>query len=114
MFENVTDRGGHPYILHCLRVMNGVQHLGETAMICGILHDVLEDVPSITVDYITKEYGSEVAFTLELLTHRKETPYMEYIKALSVHPIAKEIKKADLRDNSDITRLKGLRKKDIS
>ena len=38
---------------------------------------------------------------------------MEYIKALSVHPIAKEIKKADLRDNSDITRLKWLRKKDF-
>lgn len=38
---------------------------------------------------------------------------MNYIKALSVHPIAKEIKKRDLEHNSKITRLKGLRKKDF-
>lgn len=112
VFEDRTDKGGHPYILHCLRVMDGVKHLGKTAMICASLHDVVEDT-DITIEDITKEFGSEVALILELLTHRRETPYMEYIKALSVHPIAKEIKKVDLRDNSDITRLKGLRKKDF-
>lgn len=112
VFEDRTDKGGHPYILHCLRVMDGVKHLGKTAMICASLHDVVEDT-DITIEDITKEFGSEVALILELLTHRRETPYMEYIKALSVHPIAKEIKKFDLRDNSDITRLKGLRKKDF-
>jgi hypothetical protein len=50
---------------------------------------------------------------LHLLTHNKETPYDEYIKAISVHKIATEVKKADLEHNSNITRLKGLRKKDI-
>lgn len=38
---------------------------------------------------------------------------MDYIKALSVHPIAKVIKMADLEHNTKISRLKGLRKKDF-
>ena len=58
-------------------------------------------------------FSQEVIVILQLLTHRKETEYMEYIKALSVHPIAKEIKKRDLDHNSKITRMKGLRKKDF-
>ena len=38
---------------------------------------------------------------------------MEYIKAIAVSPEASEIKRRDLEDNSNITRLKGLRKKDL-
>jgi hypothetical protein len=30
-FINVNDRGGKPYILHCLHVMHNVSHLGDTA-----------------------------------------------------------------------------------
>jgi (p)ppGpp synthase/HD superfamily hydrolase len=35
-FINVNDRGGKPYILHCLHVMHNVSHLGDTAMICAV------------------------------------------------------------------------------
>ena len=96
--------------------MNNVRHLGEVAMICGVLHDLIEDCSEdgFTFDYLRKEgFSQEVITIIELLTHREETLYMDYIKALSVHPIAKEIKKRDLEHNSKITRLKGLRKKDI-
>ena len=113
VFEKTKDRGEQPYILHCLFVMDKVKYLGNTAMICAVLHDVVEDCPEITWEYMQKEFGDEVTLILQLLTHRKETDYMDYIKALSVHPIAKEIKKADLEHNSRITRLKGLRKKDL-
>lgn len=113
VFEHKKDKGGHPYFLHCMRVMNGVQHLGETAMIAAIMHDLVED-SHWTFDMLKFEFfSSEVIVILELLTHRKETEYMQYIKALSVHPIAKAIKISDLKDNSDITRLKGLRSKDF-
>lgn len=117
VFKNKTDKGGHPYMLHCIRVMMGVQHLGENAMIPAILHDVVEDHPK-GIEFakqllIDNGFSSEVMLILELLTHRKETDYMTYIRALSVHPIAKAIKISDLRDNSDITRVKDLRQKDF-
>lgn len=115
-FEGKYDKGGVPYIMHCLYVMHKVKHLGELAMICAILHDVVEDCEDegYTFEFLRKEgFSEEVILILQLLYHRKETPYMDYIKALSVHPIAKEIKKADLEHNSKVSRLKGLRKKDL-
>lgn len=115
-FEKKYDKGGNPYILHCLYVMHKVKHLGELAMICAVLHDLIEDCSEsgYHMIYLEKQgFSAEIRLILELLTHRPETPYMDYIKALAVHPIAKEIKKADIEHNSKITRLKGLRKKDI-
>ena len=44
-FEGKKDKGGSPYILHCLHVMNEVRHLGVNAMASAVLHDVLEDCP---------------------------------------------------------------------
>lgn len=48
-FEDKTDKGGNPYILHCLYVMNKVAYLGEEAMIVGVLHDLLEDIEYKTI-----------------------------------------------------------------
>lgn len=113
-FANTKDKGGRPYILHCIYVMNSVRHLGDLAMICAILHDLIEDCPDWSYERLTKEgFSEEVIVILQLLTHRPETSYDDYIKAIAIHPIAKEIKKRDLEHNSKITRLKGLRKKDI-
>jgi (p)ppGpp synthase/HD superfamily hydrolase len=115
-FENDYDKGGFPYIMHLLYVMHKVKNVSETAMICAILHDLIEDKEDkgYTFDYLQQEgFSEEVILILQLLTHRCETPYMDYIKALSVHPIAKAIKMADLEHNTKVSRLKGLRKKDF-
>lgn len=115
-FENKTDRGGKPYILHCLYVMYKVKHLGELAMIVAILHDVVEDCEKegYTYSYLLNEGISITAISfITLLTHVEGVPYMDYIKNLSCSEITKEIKKADLEHNSKIARLKGLRKKDF-
>ena len=111
-FEGKTDKGGNPYILHCLWVMNKVRHLGEEAMITAVLHDLIEDTDWTFAKLTALGFSDKVIGDLHLLTHQKETDYMEYIKAISVSPIATAIKKADLEHNSNITRLKGLRKKD--
>ena len=42
---------------------------------------------------------------LQLLTHDDSTPYMDYVAALKHNPIARAVKLADLRHNSDSTRL---------
>lgn len=113
-FENKVDKSGEPYILHCLYVMDKVKHLGEEVMIAASLHDVIEDCEEWSFAKLTEAgFSDKVIGILHLLTHNKETPYDEYIKAISVSKEATAIKLADLQHNSDITRLKGLRKKDI-
>lgn len=114
-FENTKDKSGKPYILHCLRVMNGVNQKDEDLMIAAVLHDIVEDFPEEYPFSKLTELGfsDRVIGILHLLTHIKSTPYEEYIKAIAVSKDATEIKLSDLKDNSDICRLKGLSKKDI-
>ncbi len=113
-FKNKTDKAGRPYIMHCVRVMN---YLGpdadEEEQCIAMLHDCPED-DICDFDYLRKKGFSERVITaVMLLTHDNSVPYMTYIKALAHNKDAVKVKKADLRDNSDITRLKGLTKKDL-
>lgn len=112
-----TDKGGKPYILHPLWVMDRVRHLGEDYMIVAVLHDVVEDSenPTQTYSNLVKEgFNQDVMYALSLLSHTdKEQSYDDYIKAISTDKIAKAVKLRDLEHNSKITRLKGLRKKDF-
>lgn len=117
-FKNTLDRGGHPYILHCIRVMMNTE--GDECTKCAaIMHDLVEDTDESSPINYTFELLEEMEFSdktvglLKLLTHDKVTPYMEYIKNLSISEGAKAIKIKDLEDNSNITRLKGVRDKDF-
>jgi (p)ppGpp synthase/HD superfamily hydrolase len=113
---NQTDKGGKPYILHPLWVMNAVRHLGEDYMIVAVLHDVVEDSDNPTETYynlVKKGFNQNVMYALSLLTHNSDVPYDDYIKAIATDSIAKAVKLRDLEHNTKITRLKGLRKKDF-
>lgn len=112
-FENKKDKGGQPYILHCLRVMNNLHTNDEELKIIAVLHDVPEDTEIDIVDLRILGYSERVLKALDLLTHRKGIPYDDYIKAISLNEDTTKVKLADLKDNSDITRLKGLTKKDF-
>lgn len=110
-FKDKVDNGHNPYILHCLYVMNNTEG-NEDVKCAAVMHDLIEDT-NWTFEMLIKEGFSErTIFLLHLLTHNKKTDYMEYIRTIATDQDAVNIKKADLRHNSDITRLKGLRKKD--
>ena len=116
-FENTKDKGGQPYILHCIRVMNNLHTNDEELKCMAILHDIPEDDPA-DADHVLRElrmvgFSDRIIKALDLLTHRKEVSYDDYIKAISFNADATKVKLADLKDNSDITRLKGLTKKDF-
>lgn len=117
VFEHKIDKAGKPYILHCIRVMNNVG-TDEERQTIAILHDVVEDTQKdetpITLETLKKMgFSIRVVVAVGLLTHDKSVPYMDYIKRIATNEDARAVKLADLRDNSDITRLKGLRKKDF-
>lgn len=112
-FEGKFDRGGQPYILHCLWVMNKVSHLGEDYMIAAVCHDLVEDTDITVADLYEFGFRPEVVVAIDFLTHRDTDTYQNYIRKISRNPIAKEVKLRDLEHNSKITRLKGLREKDF-
>src|SRR6185436_10273091 len=59
-----------PYILHPLAVAQIVSHeigLGPTAVICALLHDVVEDT-EVTLDDVRREFGARVAEIVDGLT----------------------------------------------
>jgi len=118
-FSDVYDRGGRPYAEHCMVVAEGVRHLGDDAMIVGWLHDLLEDshkTKSVwTVERLREEgFSEKVIHSITLLTHESYISYETYISELANDSIAREVKKSDLRHNSQVSRLKGLREKDFA
>ncbi len=113
-FKGKLDKGGQPYILHCLRVMNGIDQSNPQLMQVAVLHDLIEDCPDWTIARLEEEdFSVRVCDLIEMLTHENDEPYDDYIRRISANPLASEVKLADLRDNTNITRLKGLRPQDF-
>jgi len=112
-FEGKFDKGGHPYILHCLHVMNAVDPTDHELMIIAVLHDLIEDTPATPYILTNLGFSPRVVSALTLLTHEKGVEYMDYIRAIAMNEDAVVVKRADLRHNSDIMRMKGLRGKDF-
>lgn len=98
------DKGGLPYIMHPLHLAESMET--EDECVVALLHDVLEDT-EITVGNL-QEWGitDRQIEALKLLRHDEFVPYLEYVQKLRSDPIAVKVKIADLRHNTDLTRLK--------
>ena len=79
----------------------------------ALLHDVLEDHGDrYSLDALARAgFPEAVLRALRLLTHAEGVPYMDYVCALAQDPIARRVKLADLRHNTDVRRLNGARPK---
>jgi len=112
-FEGKLDKGGTPYILHCLHVMHKVRHLGSDAMQAAVMHDLIEDTDWTLVDLHELGFNERVVTLVERMTHQEGESYDDYLDRIAVGQFSRAIKMADLKHNSDITRMKGLRAKDF-
>lgn len=112
-FENKTDRGGQPYILHCLRVMNKMPKEDEELRCIAVMHDLVEDTNWTLEQLSLSGFSDRVLTGINLLTKKDDIDYDTYIQRICLNVNAIKVKLADLEDNSDITRLKGLRDKDF-
>jgi len=96
------DKEGLPYILHPLRVMHRVSD--EAAQIVAVLHDVVEDTP-VTLDELRAAgFSPEIVAAIACVTHRREESYADYVIRCRDNPLAREVKLADLEDNSLLSR----------
>lgn len=98
-----TERNGDPYILHALRLMVGFQD--EHCRMAAVLHDVVEDTEVTLEELVEKGLPAPVAEAVELLTHKPEDSYEDYVARLGKNRIARKVKLADLMDNSNVHRL---------
>ena len=101
--KDQVDKSGLPYVFHPFHLAEQMQD--EDTTVVALLHDVAEDT-ELTLDRIAElDFGEKVMTALALLTHAKEVPYMDYLRAIKPNPIARTVKLADLRHNSDLSRL---------
>ena len=111
--EGQFDKGGKPYILHPLHLMNQLMFDVQLATI-AVLHDVVEDSLFTFDDLVAEGFSDRVLAALILLTHDDSDGYLEdYIPKICTNYDAVRVKRKDLEHNTDITRLKGVRDKDL-
>jgi (p)ppGpp synthase/HD superfamily hydrolase len=97
------DKAGKPYILHPLRVMN----MGKTEeeMICGVLHDVIEDT-DLTLENLRQEgYTEEIVNAVDAISRRDGECYDDFIERIATNHLATRVKLNDLIDNMDNNRI---------
>lgn len=101
--KNQTDKSGMPYVFHPFHLAE--QMTDETTTIVALLHDVVEDTDYTLQDLSDMGFSEEVTDALALLTHDNAVPYMDYVAHIKNNPVAKAVKLADLKHNSDLSRL---------
>lgn len=107
--EGQLDKGGFPYINHPASVAS-VLH-GDRLRAVGWLHDVIEDTDWTADDLRERGVDEEVVQSVVVLTRIKHAEtYSEYIERVALDEMARQVKVADLWNNSDPARWrKGMR-----
>jgi (p)ppGpp synthase/HD superfamily hydrolase len=96
------DKSNMPYVFHPFHLAE--QMTDENTTIVALLHDVIEDTNYTLEDLRSFGFSEDVLSAISLMTHEENVPYMEYVAKIKKNPIAKVVKLADLRHNSDMTR----------
>jgi hypothetical protein len=108
------DKGGNPYILHVLKVMDNLHTDDEELQCIAVGHDLIEDTRITAKEMLRQGISPRVVTAIELLTKKKGQTDDEYLNIILSNVDCMRVKKADLQHNSDIRRLKGVRPKDIT
>lgn len=107
-----VDKAGKDYFqAHLLPVSELVPdepYLKEIAL----LHDTLEDT-SVTEEQLRQMFPDEIVDSVVTLTKGKHEKYMDYIQRVKKDKRATKVKKCDLKQNMDLSRLNTVTEKDI-
>ena len=97
------DKSGLPYVFHPFHLAESMTD--ELTVTAALLHDVVEDTEMTFTDLFEMGIPLEVIDALKLLTHEVGVDYFEYVEKIKDNQVAREVKLADLKHNSDLTRL---------
>jgi len=101
-----VDKAGIDYIQHPLYVASQVKTEQEKAV--ALLHDVLEDSDITAADLLAYGLPNEVVTAIQILTKKKGQSYQDYLEKVKSNDLARVVKLADLKHNSDLSRLKSV------
>lgn len=107
------DKGGKPYILHPLAVMNILNTDDEELQCIALGHDLIEDTNATYQDLREAGMTERVIDGIRRMTKQPGQTLDEYKAIIFESRDAMIVKQADLTHNSDIRRLKGVSEKDI-
>ena len=101
------DKSGYPYFAHPFTL--AMQFDDEVSVCVALLHDVIEDHGDIySFEDLEKEgFSREIVDAVKLLTRDPNVDYLEYVKAIKPNELARRVKLADLRHNTDLRRSGG-------
>ena len=96
-----VDKSGMPYVFHPFHLAEQMQN--EETTVVALLHDLVEDTDYTIDDLTSMGFGKTVTDAIALMTHADGVAYMDYVCEIKNNPIAKAVKLADLKHNSDLT-----------
>ena len=99
-----TDKAGAPYLAHVLRVVYA-SPAGDAAIV-AMLHDVVEDSPWTIEQLAAEGFSPDIVEAVDAMTRREGEDYFDFVGRAAANPLARIVKRADLLDNMDRTRLK--------
>lgn len=102
------DKGGNPYQLHPLACLMMLQNEDEEIQCVALLHDVPEDCNVSFQHLLDVGFSERIVNAVKLLTKQNGQTHEEYLEGILSNKDAMIVKQADLRHNSDLTRLKGM------
>ena len=106
-----VDKAGEDYIKHPEKVASFVKTDEEKAV--AYLHDVIEDTELTLVDLHEYGFSKEILEAVDVITKKRGEDYQSYLNSVKNNKLARAVKLADLRHNSDLTRLAKVTEKDI-
>ena len=106
-----VDKAGEDYIKHPEKVASFVKTDEEKAV--AYLHDIIEDTELTLEDLSEYGFSKEVIEAVNIITKKRGEDYQSYLNSVKKNKLARAVKLADLRHNSDLTRLAKVTEKDI-
>ena len=102
-----VDKSGYPYFMHPMTL--AMQFDDEESVCVALLHDVIEDHgDKYTFKYLEEQgFSTNIITALQLLTHQKGIDYLDYVRKIKTNELAKKVKLADLRHNTNLDRCGG-------
>ena len=105
-----TDKAGLDYILHPQQVAAMVTTDEEKAV--ALLHDIIEDTDVTAGELLAKGLPANVVEAVKALTKKDNQNYAAYLAGVKKNRLATAVKLADLKHNSDLSRLEKITQKD--
>ena len=105
------DKAGEDYIKHPKKVASFVKTDEEKAV--AYLHDIIEDTELTLEDLREYGFSEGILKAVDVITKKKGQDYQTYLNSVKENKLARVVKLADFRHNSDLTRLINITEKDI-